>query len=212
MSRREQPGGGQEAALRRADLPENPIDLLRSWLDQATSSGIKDPNAMALATCDASGQPQCRFVLLKQLDERGLGFFTNKNSQKAGHLAANARAAATFWWVQPEPRQVRVEGIVSELPEADALAYFASRDRYSQLCSASSPQSRVLADRAELEGLVASFAEQVGDGDVPKPAHWGGYALQPTRIEFWQERRGRLHDRFQFTLEDGVWRADRLAP
>ena len=204
------PYGGD--CLTRDDLPADPVDLLRRWLDEAKAAGVRDANAMALATCDAQGQPHCRFVLLKQLDEHGLGFFTNKHSHKGEQLRENALAAATFWWVLPHARQVRVEGVVRELPEADAQAYFASRSKLAQLCSAASPQSQVVKDRAELEGLVATLAAGVGDGAVSKPAHWGGYAILPERLEVWQERPGRLHDRFQYWLEAGVWRVDRLAP
>ncbi|MFT7534805.1 MAG: pyridoxamine 5'-phosphate oxidase [Hyphomicrobiaceae bacterium] len=202
--------GGQ--ALRRSDLPADPVELLRQWLDCAKAADVRDANAMSLATCDAEGQPHCRLVLLKQLDAHGLGFFTNKSGRKGDQIRANARAAATFWWVTPHARQIRVEGSIRELPEADAQAYFASRSRLSQLCSAASPQSRVVKDRAELEGLVTALADRVGEGAVPRPAHWGGYALLPERVEFWQERPGRLHDRFQYSLTAGAWRIDRLAP
>ena len=201
-------GGG----LRRGDLLADPVDLLRQWLDSATSAGVRDANAMSLATCDGDGQPHCRMVLLKQLDPSGLGFFTNKNSNKGGQLRANARAAATFWWVEPQARQVRIEGAVRELPESDAQAYFASRSRLAQLCSAASPQSQVIKNRAALERLVVALADQAGDDAISKPAHWGGFSLVPERVEFWQERRGRLHDRFLYCLEAGEWRIERLAP
>tara|TARA_R110002094_G_scaffold218838_2_gene190511 strand:+ start:275 stop:922 length:648 start_codon:yes stop_codon:yes gene_type:complete len=201
-----------DQALRRADLSPDPQTLFRSWLDQAIDAGVREANAMALATCDADGQPHCRVVLMKQLDASGFGFFTNKHSSKGEQLRVNNRAAATFWWVAPRPRQVRIEGVVRELPEADAQAYFASRPKRAQLCGAASPQSQIVENRAELEGIVDALADQVGDGSVPKPAHWGGYSLVPKRVEFWQGREGRLHDRFQFCLESGVWRIDRLAP
>lgn len=203
---------GIDGGLRRGSLPADPVEFLRQWLDSAKAAGVRDANAMSLATCDVGGQPHCRLVLLKQLDAHGLGFFTNKNSGKGEQLRANARAAATFWWVAPHVRQVRIEGAVRELPEVDAQAYFSSRPRLAQMCSAASPQSRVVKDRAELDGMVAALAAQVGDGPIPKPAHWGGYVLVPERVEFWQERQGRLHDRFQYCLDAGAWRVDRLAP
>ncbi|HEB54489.1 MAG TPA: pyridoxal 5'-phosphate synthase, partial [bacterium] len=141
-------------ALRRADLPADPIALFRSWLQGAADAGVSEPNGMALATCGPDGQPHCRVVLLRQLDGRGFGFFTNRDSDKGVELRANARAAATFWWPAPRMRQVRIEGVVGELPDADSDAYFAQRPRRAQLCSAASPQSRVVASRAALEALV----------------------------------------------------------
>jgi pyridoxamine 5'-phosphate oxidase len=199
-------------ALRRADLPEDPVALFRSWLQLATDAGVREPNAMALATCGGDGQPHCRIVLLKQLDERGFGFFTNKQSDKGQELRANGKAAATFWWAAPRTRQVRVEGDVVELPESDSDAYFASRPPRAQLCSAASPQSRVVDDRAALERLVDELGQRTGDGGLVRPPHWGGYVLQPRRIEFWQGRDARLHDRFRFVRDGAAWRVDRLAP
>ena len=201
-----------DEALHRADLPAEPVALFRSWLELAAGAGVREPNAMSLATCDEDGQPHCRVVLLKQLDDSGFGFFTNKLSKKGEQLRVNARAAATFWWVAPCTRQVRIEGVITELPESDAEAYFASRPRRAQLCSAASPQSQVVKDRAELEGYVDALAEQTGEGAVSKPAHWGGYTLRPDRVEFWQGRDGRLHDRFQFVRQGVTWQVDRLAP
>lgn len=198
--------------LRRADLPADPHDLFRSWLDAAAAAGVSEPNAMALATCDALGQPHCRIVLLKQFDARGFVFFTNKDSDKGRQLAANGRAAATFWWSAPRNRQVRVTGPVEHVGEAEADAYFASRPRRAQLCSAASPQSRVIEDRAQLERLADELATAVGDGPIVRPAHWGGYVLRPEAIEFWQGRNGRLHDRFRFERAQDAWSVDRLAP
>jgi len=196
--------------LRRRDLPTDPVALFREWLQSATDAGVREPNAMSLATCGDDGQPHCRVVLLKQLDEHGFGFFTNKQSDKGEQLRANAKAAATFWWVAPRTRQVRIEGDVFELPEADSDAYFASRPARAQLCSAASPQSRVIRDRAALEQLVDELGQRAAA--LVRPAHWGGYALRPRSIEFWQGRDGRLHDRFRFAREGAGWRVERLAP
>lgn len=201
-----------DEALRRRDLPDDPIDLFRSWLQAAADAGVREPNAMALATCGSDGMPHCRVVLLKQLDAHGFGFFTNKQSGKGAELRANARAAATFWWVAPRARQVRIEGAVVELPEVDSDAYFDSRPRRAQLCSAASPQSQVVASRAELEGLVDALDREVGDRPVARPAHWGGYALVPERFEFWHGRDARLHDRFRYVRIGDGFEIDRLAP
>jgi len=194
------------------DVPEQPLDLLRAWLAAAEAAGVLEPNGMALATCDRDGQPHCRIVLLKGLDARGLSFFTNQASAKGEQLAANPRAAATFWWSAPRDRQVRVIGRVLLAAAADAERYFASRPRRAQLCSAASPQSRVVRDRVELEAAVARLAATVGDGPVPRPAHWGGYVLEPAAIEFWQGRDGRLHDRVRCVRDGASWRQERLAP
>ena len=201
-----------DVALRRADLPADPVALFRRWLEEATTAGVREPNGMALATSDEAGQPHCRVVLLKQLDAHGFGFFTNKSSDKGRQLQANAKAAATFWWVAPRARQVRVEGVVAELPEADSEAYFRSRPRRAQLCSAASPQSRRVASREALEGLVSDLEVASADIEVHRPAHWGGYSLQPTSVEFWQGRDGRLHDRFRYLREGDDWIVERLAP
>jgi len=198
--------------LQRKDLPDDPITLFQSWLQLATDAGVREPNAMSLATCGADGQPHCRVVLLRQLDDKGFGFFTNKDSHKAEQLRANARAAATFWWVEPRARQVRIVGDIQELPEVDSDTYFHCRPRMAQICSAASPQSQVVKDRAELEAIVAAFADKVGDAKVARPPHWGGYTLLPRVIEFWQGRDARLHDRFRYQLADASWQVDRLAP
>lgn len=195
-----------------ADVPAEPLRLLRAWLDAAAAAGVAEPNGMALATCDADGQPHCRIVLMKDLDARGVTFFTNLHSDKGTQLAANARAAATFWWPAPRNRQVRLTGSVELVPTAMADEYFGNRPRRAQLCSAASPQSRVVRDRAELEGLVDALAARVGSGPVPRPAHWGGYVLVVDAIEFWQGRDGRLHDRVRCVREGAAWRRQRLAP
>lgn len=200
--------------LTRAELPADPVTLFRAWLRAATDSGVSEPNGMALATVDATHQPHCRVVLLKNWDARGLVFFTNRNSDKGTQLTDQPRAAATFWWQQPRNRQVRITGTIGLATEAESDTYFAARPRLSQLASAASPQSRPLRDRQELQALMDALAARVGDGPVPRPAHWGGYVLRPRRIEFWQGRLGRLHDRFRYDRDDHDtgWRITRLAP
>ncbi|MEO9174001.1 MAG: pyridoxamine 5'-phosphate oxidase, partial [Gaiellales bacterium] len=157
------------------------------------------------------GAPSSRYVLLRGLDERGFVFYTNRTSEKADDLAANARAALLFGWLALQ-RQVRVSGTAARFDDAEADAYFASRPRGSQIGASASPQSAVLEDRAELERLVAESERRFEGMPVPRPAHWGGYRVRPSAIEFWQGRRSRLHDRLRYVQTDGVWRVERLAP
>ncbi len=201
-----------DTPLARAEMPAEPIVLFRDWLAAATAAQVDEPNGMAFATCDAHGQPHCRIVLLKLLDERGFTFFTNRDSDKGVQLDANARAAATFWWPRPRNRQVRVTGVVERVDDGVSDAYFAARPQRAQLCSAASPQSRRIDSRAELERLVAALQTATGDGPVARPPHWGGYVLVPQTIEFWQGRDGRLHDRFRYLRAAAGWQLERLAP
>lgn len=201
-----------DAPLDPADLHADPLQQLRAWIDAAAAAGVSEPNGMALATTGADGQPTCRIVLLKELDERGLTFFTNRGSEKGSELGANPRAAATFWWTLPRNRQVRVVGSVVPAAEDVSDRYFAARPRQAQIASAASPQSSVVRDRAELERLVAEHAARVGNGPVPRPPHWGGYVLVPHTIEFWQGREARLHDRLRYRRAHSTWTVERLAP
>ncbi len=199
--------------LTEADLGADPLDLLRAWLAAAEAAGTSEPNGMALATVDAAGAPHCRIVLLKGLDAAGLRFFTNYESDKGRELAHEPRAALTFWWQRPLARQVRVEGVVSRGDAAEADAYFATRPRDSQLAATISPQSRPVADLAALAAQKAALDARLAGKAVPRPAHWGGYVLTPHRLEFWQGKDHRLHDRFSFTAQrDGRWEVARLAP
>lgn len=201
-----------DAPLDREHIADDPLQTIREWMEAARQAGVSEPNAMALATCGRDGAPHCRIVLCKQIDARGVSFFTNYGSDKGAQLAANARAAATFWWGAPRNRQVRIEGTVLRVPDAESDAYFASRPRQAQLASAASPQSRSLRDRAELEQLVRDLEAKTGDGNVPRPPHWGGYVLAPASVEFWQGRDARLHDRLRFVRDRDSWRVERLAP
>ena len=201
---------GPEQPLSREDLDPDPVAQLHSWLEAALAAGTREPNAMILATADASGVPSARVVLLRGLDDNGLTWYTNRESLKGRDLAANPRAAVVFHWELLQ-RQVRVAGDVRLVPEAEAAAYFAGRPRKSQLSAWASPQGRTLAGRAELEAATERIDARYPDA-VPLPPFWGGYRLTPSMFEFWQGRRNRMHDRFSYLRHDDGWRIERLAP
>jgi pyridoxamine 5'-phosphate oxidase len=190
--------------------PENPLELFHDWLRQAEGSEPNDPNAAALATARADGQPSVRMVLMKRADERGFCFFTNEESQKGVELHQNPRAAMCFHWKSLR-RQVRVAGPVTEMEASNVDEYFHSRSRNSQIGAAVSHQSRPLASREMLEARVKEFAA-AHPGEIPRPGYWKGYCLQPERIEFWLDGSDRLHDRFVYTREGGGWKQVRLYP
>ena len=198
--------------LTEEDLLGDPIAQFQSWFEDACRAEVFEPNAMTLATVGADGQPSARVVLLKGVDRRGLAFFTNLTSRKSRELDANARAALVFWW-GPLARQVRFEGTVERVADAEADAYFASRPRGSQIGAWASPQSAVIADRRALEDAARAHEERFGAGAVPRPEFWGGFRLLPLRAEFWQGRTDRLHDRLRYSRDaSGGWRLERLAP
>lgn len=201
-----------DAPLDENDLDADPLVTLRRWLEEARTAGVSEPNGMALATTSRDGAPHCRIVLCKQIDARGVSFFTNYGSEKGAQLAESPRAAATFWWSAPRNRQVRIEGTVERASAAEADQYFASRPRAAQLASAASPQSRVVKDRAELERMVRELEAKVGSGPVPRPEYWGGFVLRPSSIEFWQGRDARLHDRLRCRRRGAAWEIERMAP
>jgi len=193
-------------------LGDDPLDALASWIHDAAASGMIEPNAMALASADEGGRPSVRMVLCKGVDARGVSFYTNLESRKGTELAARPWAAATFWWDRLE-RQARVEGRVLRIPDDEADAYFASRPRGSRVGAWASEQSREIPDRATLERRAAEIeARFSGDAPVPRPPHWSGFVLSPTRIEFWQGRENRLHDRIRFEREPDRWTRVRLGP
>ena len=189
----------------------DPLTLFDDWLETASRSELNDPNAMALATATPDGVPSVRIVLMKRRDERGFSFFTNGESRKGGELRENQRAALCFHW-KSRQRQVRVEGMISELAPEEVDAYFQRRHRMSQIGAWASQQSRPLSSREELLALTREY-EKKFPAEVPRPDYWTGFVVKPHLIEFWQECEYRLHDRFTFTANpDGSWTKQRLFP
>jgi pyridoxamine 5'-phosphate oxidase len=200
------------AGLVESDLAADPIAMFRRWFDEAVVSGLHEPNAMVVATADAGGRPSARLVLLKGLSEEGFVFFTNIRSRKGEELAANPACALLFPW-HPLERQVRVDGTAESLSADAVAAYFASRPRGSQLGAWASHQSKVVSGRDELEAAYDEAAARHPDPEpVPVPDEWGGYAVRPDAVEFWQGRPGRMHDRLVYTRTDSGWSTHRLAP
>jgi pyridoxamine 5'-phosphate oxidase len=204
-------GQGVVRGLPDARPDEDPLDLFRLWYAAAERAGIYLPEAMALGTATPDGLPAVRIVLLKGLDERGFTFFTSYESRKGLELRDNPRAALTFHWAALE-RQVRIEGTVTRLSEDESVAYFRSRPRGSRIGAWASRQSEVLETREELERRVREYGARFRDGDVPLPPFWGGYRVAPARIEFWQGRVNRLHDRLLFERTGTGWKSGRLYP
>ena len=203
---------GTEAELDEKSVDRDPIELFRRWFDDAMASGSRLPDAMTLATATKDGKPSARMVLLKQVDDQGFVFYTNYNSNKARELDENPQAALVVYWVQLD-RQVRVEGKVERISAAESDQYFRTRPRESQLGALASPQSEVIESRDVLEQRYAELDEFYRDRSIERPAHWGGYRLKPERIEFWQNRESRLHDRILYERQsDGSWSIKRLAP
>jgi pyridoxamine 5'-phosphate oxidase len=193
-------------------MAENdPISRFKTWFAEAEKSEPDLPNAVALATADPAGRPSVRMVLLKDVDERGFVFYTNFESRKGQELAANNRAALLFHWKSLH-RQVRIEGPATPVADAEADAYFATRDRGAQIGAWASDQSRVMDGRLALEKRVASFGAKFGLGKVPRPPFWSGYRIAPETIEFWNEGKFRLHEREVFSKTADGWTIDRLFP
>ena len=200
-----------KGALSEDAVSRCPVDQFRAWFNEAIEGAEAEPNAFALATVGLDLQPSVRILLLKSFDDRGFVFFTNYGSAKGQHLAENNRASMLFYWPSLE-RQVRIEGIVERTSVAESDAYFKSRPRDSQIGSACSSQSRVASSRDEIDAALKKLGQQVGDGALERPAHWGGYRLIPNAFEFWQGRENRLHDRLVYRRAADQWTIERLWP
>lgn len=197
--------------LRREDLNEDPIAQFAKWMDDAIAVSPDDATSMTLATASKEGMPSARIVLLKHFDADGFAWYTDYRSQKGAELAENPQAEIMFYWYGLE-RQVRIQGNVEKLSQAQGEKYFNERPLGSRISAAASHQSHPVESREALENSVKALEERYPEGDVPHPEQWGGYLLKPTRIEFWQGRESRLHDRFQFNLTDEGWSIQRLQP
>ena len=192
------------------DLVDDPLDQLRTWLDDARAA-TGQPLSMTLATATPDGRPSARVVLLRGLDDHGLTFFTNRTSRKGDELRLNPHAAIVMHWWELG-RQVRIEGVVEEVSEEESAAYWETRPRGSQIAAWASEQSQPLVDRAELNARVADVEERFSGGAVPLPPFWGGYRIVPEWVELWIHRDNRLHDRFRYARDGTGWRGERLAP
>lgn len=194
-----------------AQLDPDPLAQLQAWLDAAAAAGMQEPTAMTLATVDAQGRPSARIVLFKGFHEGGPTFYTNYESRKGRELAQNPNVALVFWWDRLE-RSVRIEGRAARVPAALSETYFHSRLRESQVAAIASRQSAVVGSRAELDRRYDEALARHAEGEIPRPAHWGGYRVEPEALEFWQGRHGRLHDRLRYRRENDGWIVERLQP
>jgi pyridoxamine 5'-phosphate oxidase len=198
--------------LREEDVDPNPFQQFARWFDEATSAGVRAPEAAAVATATTDGEPSVRMVLVKQADESGFVFYSNYESRKGRELAANPRAALLFHW-DLLGRQVRIEGHVERTSPGESAAYVRSREHGSQLSALASAQSRTIGSREQLEQRVAELAALHEGAELPLPDAWGGFRLIPEMFEFWQHREDRLHDRLRYTNQaNGRWQLERLAP
>ena len=203
----------EQATLDETTVAPDPIRQFSAWYDEAVAAGVPEPEAMTLATATPAGRPSARVVLLRGFDAQGFCFYTNYGSHKGRELTANPHAALTFHWPDLE-RQIRIEGCVERTTAAESDEYFRTRPSTSRIGAWSSPQSEVISDRGSLEALFARFrADHPADSAIPRPPNWGGFRVVPERIEFWQGRPSRLHDRLRFRRDaDGAWTLERLAP
>jgi pyridoxamine 5'-phosphate oxidase len=199
------------ALLLEGMLHVDPIEQFRQWFQEALCSHVFEPNGMVLSTVTSAGRPSARTVLLKQFDAKGFCFYTHAESRKGGHLRLHPYASLTFWWKEIF-RQVTIEGEVIKMPRPAAIRYFHLRPKGAQIAALASHQSAPLASRAELEEAYTRLSKHYKGRQIPCPTDWGGYRLKPERIEFWQGRANRLHDRFLYIKTDSIWLLTRLAP
>ncbi len=198
--------------LDETQLPDDPLLLFMAWMEKAGTSGIPDPTAMTLSTVDDQGSPSSRIVLLKKIDQNRLIFFTNYHSRKAKEIRNNSKVAAHFYWPELE-RQIKISGEAQVLEDTDSDLYFRSRPHESKVAAWASPQSKEVPDRDYLEREYQLYLDKFkGSEEVPRPAYWGGFAIEPKHMEFWQGGKHRLHDRIMFSLKDERWKRIRLAP
>jgi len=193
------------------DVADTPINQFQLWLKQAIEAQVPEPTAMNLATVSITGKPSARIVLLKGIEDNQFIFYTNYESRKGQDLAQNPYGALTFYWAELE-RQVRIEGMITRISQEKSVQYFQTRPRASQVGAVASPQSQPISSRALLEQNFERIKTEYENQDIPKPPHWGGYALNPTYFEFWQGRRSRLHDRIIYQQDGNTWHISRLAP
>ncbi len=194
-----------------SDVAASPFLQFQQWFDEALQVDINEANAMVLATASPTGQPSARVVLLRNMDDRGFVFFTNYESHKGQDIAANPQVELLFYW-QALGRQVRIQGSIEKVSEAESLEYFQERPRDSRIGAWASRQSSVLSSRAVLEQRVQDYEKKFDSTDVPLPPFWGGYRVLPQHVEFWQGRESRLHDRIRYRRVDGIWIIERLSP
>lgn len=220
MERKEPAGNSRIEQLRREyareelleeNVKKNPVEQFSAWFDQALLSEVVEPNAMSLATADGDGNPSVRIVLLKGFSHKGFRFFSNYKSRKGRELNENPKASLCFFWPELE-RQVRLEGDVEKISRGESEEYFQKRPRLSQIGAWASNQSEEVSSREKLEERFQKLQQKFEDQHIPVPEYWGGYLLKPSSIEFWQGRRGRLHDRLIYVYESKAWTIKRLAP
>ncbi len=198
-------------SLLEADVKKDPVTQFSVWWDEAVKSDIAEVNAMTLATCNADGRPSARIVLLKGFTNKGFVFYTNYESSKGKELADNPYAALVFFWKDLE-RQVRIEGAVEKTSEAESENYFQSRPTGSKIGAWASAQSSTVANRETIEESYLNYSKKFADHSIPRPPYWGGYIVKPEKIEFWQGRSSRLHDRILYTKQNEEWKIERLSP
>lgn len=200
-----------KGSLNANEISNNPADVFAKWLDEAIAAQVSEPTAMVLSTVNENGRPISRVVLLKELKDNKLIFFTNYHSAKGHQMELNPQVAVLFFWDELE-RQVRINGVVSKIPSSESDAYFNSRPRESRIGAIISPQSQVIGSREELQKGFDEMSGRAGDEQIRRPEHWGGFAIAIDEAEFWQGRPGRLNDRIRFRRKDGSWIKERLAP